>query len=185
MGQNLNFERRTGRHQVVFQPELSRVFQRSGFYACLDELFCRIYCHEYNFAVEPHSRSLRRASIPFKIGMLISVTTTSGWSLRILSPKLTIRCRPYIKIGTQEISALSRFGLSSANRTRGRFKVRLSPAWMRTRSNRRPGRFTWSVEGIVGMNSAPLGKSLGGVPLNRKLLAVPVNGIHAGRFGIE
>jgi hypothetical protein len=103
MGQNLNFERRTGRHQVLFQPELSRVFQRSGFYACLDELFCRIYCHEYNFAVEPHSRSLRRASIPFKIGMLISVTTTSGWSLRILSPKLTIRCRPYdIKIGTQE-----------------------------------------------------------------------------------
>src|SRR6201998_666481 len=34
------------RHQMELQPELSHVSYRSGFYACLDELFCRMYDHE-------------------------------------------------------------------------------------------------------------------------------------------
>ena len=141
-----------------------------------------------NFAVEPNSRSLCTASIPLKIGMLISVTMTSGWSLQASDTNAA----PSAAVPTtskwpdkSSISALSRAWWSSANSTRGEFKVGLPPSWMCTRSNCKPGRFTFCFdEGIVGMPGAPLGKSLVALTLNQRLSAPSGNSIH-GQFGMN
>jgi len=87
--------------------------------------FSRCTVRKTNCALEPDSRILHIASIPFKIGMVISVTITSGQRLRACSTNAA----PSAAVPTTSKwpdrsarSASNRATWSSATRTRGRIK---------------------------------------------------------------
>ena len=77
-------------------------------HATVDELVIRMHHWNTNFALEPDSQSLCTASIPFKTGMLISVTTTSGLRLWAFdtnaAPSAAV---PTTKWGSRELSPAS------------------------------------------------------------------------------
>ena len=89
---------------MVLQPELSHVSQRSCFHACLDELFCRMYCHEY--------KPCCGTQFPELVQSVNSVQNRHAYishdDVRMepagfRHQSCAIRCRPnYIKIGRQE-----------------------------------------------------------------------------------
>jgi hypothetical protein len=84
MGQDLNFECRTGQRAPLLSQAPNGASGRT--FARIPTLRLPYMPRRTLFpnvpAVEPNSRSLCRASIPFKIGMLISVTMTSGLTLQ-------------------------------------------------------------------------------------------------------
>ena len=117
------------RHQVVFQPKLSHVSQRSCFQACLDELFCRMYCHEYKLcfgtqfpelAQSVNSVQNRHADISHNDVRM----EPAGFCYQ----SRTIRCRPYdIKIGRQD-SDLRLEQIWVVIRQQNAWKIQSSPA---------------------------------------------------------
>jgi hypothetical protein len=111
MGQNLisnvglaSEHRFYRRRQVVFQPKLSHVSQRSCFHACLDELFCRMHCHEYKLCCGTQFPELVQSVNPVQNRHAdISHDDVRMEPADFRHQSCTIRCRPnYIKIGRQE-----------------------------------------------------------------------------------